>query len=417
LSNRNKKQATRNKQQETSNKKQETSNKKQETRNKKQETRNKKQETRNKKQETNNKQQATSNKQPATSNQQQATTTMDKKIRYIKNEPTLNGFEDDLIINSEDAILFDTIGDYMKGKSDLDDVMNDPEYQNTFSAVQDMVSYYNNNSARRENEKFIRNIFTVEHDDDLTNEINNIKLEINENKLNEITAEWVREWHEKKQSRGTVDSKTEERRNFITEAIESKVTETEPEQQTPEPEIITIEVPGKSKNRSLIIRYSSLAAAALIGVFFIIKTILPSSGTTGLFESNYKPFDAMSVVTRSINNTQSDYSNSIEKYKSGDYQTAALGFTGLLEKDPSSVSAQFFLGITQLALKNYDQASNLLSEVVNNSGEFGKEARWYLGLTYIEKGDKQKAAECFEYLARSQGFYSERSEKILRRLK
>lgn len=348
---------------------------------------------------------------------------MDKKIRYIKNDPSRNGFDDDLIINSEDSILFDTIGDYMKGKSDLEDVINDPDYKSTVTAVQDMVSYYNKNAVKKENEKFIRNIFTVEHDESLTNEIKNIKLEINEKKLNEITAEWVREWHEKKQNAVFADSKADERRNFITEAIESK--EPEPVQMTIDPVVATvepetpvIEIPGKSKTRSLIIRYSSLAAAALLGVFFLVRTLLPSSGTTGLFESNYKPFDAKSLVTRDIASNQNDnYSNSIEKYKSGDYQTAAIGFTGALEKDPSSVSAQFFLGITQLALKNYDQAENLLSEVVNNSGEFGKEARWYLGLTYIEKGNKQKATECFEFLARSNGYYSERSEKILSRLK
>ena len=54
-----------------------------------------------------------------------------------------------------------------------------------------MVSHYNKNTAKKENEKFIKNTFSVEHDVTLTNEINNIRLEINENKLNEITAEWV----------------------------------------------------------------------------------------------------------------------------------------------------------------------------------------------------------------------------------
>lgn len=332
---------------------------------------------------------------------------MNKKIRYIKRELTGNGFEDDnLLLNNEDSALFENIGDYMKGKSDLDDVHNDPDYVNTMAAVQDLVSYYNKNTAKKENESFIRNIFS-EEEPSLTNEINNIKLEINENKLNDITAEWVREWHEKKQKIGTADLKTEEIRSFIAGAIDSKDT-TAPE---------TIELTGKSKNRSLIIRYSSLAAAALIGVFFLIRTLIPSSGTAGLFESNYKPFDAMSTITRGTNSRSDNYSTAISNYKSGDYQTAAIGFAGALEQDPSSTSTQFYLGLSQLALKNYDQAINLLSEVVNNSGEFGKEARWYLGLTYIEKGNTQKATECFEYLAKSNGFYSERSEKILRRLK
>ena len=350
---------------------------------------------------------------------------MDKKIRYIKSDRTRNGFDDDLIINSEDAMLFETIGDYMKGKSDLDDVKSDPEYIHAKAMVKDMVSFYSRSTASKEKETFIRyNFDTQEKDSTLTNEIANIRLEINENKLNEITADWVREWHEKKQKIGTPDKKSEEIKTFITDAINTPVGD--PEQNSSKTvqgiidEKIVIEsiadVPGKGKNRSLFIRYSSLAAAALIGVFLLIRSLIPSSDTSQIFESNYRPYDAMSTVTRGVNNSDA-YSNSIEKYKAGDYQTAALGFAAAMKNDPSSISTQFYLGLTNLALKNYEQAENLLSEVVNNSGEFGKEARWYLGLTYLETGNKQKAAECFKFLAGSQGFYTERSEKILRRLK
>jgi TolA-binding protein len=288
-----------------------------------------------------------------------------------------------------------------------------------------MVSFYSRSTANKEKESFIRNNFDKqERESTLTNEIANIRLEINENKLNEITADWVREWHEKKQKIGVPDKKSEEIRSFITDAINTPVGDPE---QTPAnnsqsiiDENIVIKsistAPAKGRNRSLFIRYSSLAAAALLGVFILIRTLIPSSDTTQIFESNYMPFDAMSTITRGINNDDA-YSNSIEKYKTGDYQTAALGFAAALKNDPSSISTQFYLGLTNLALKNYEQAENLLSKVVNNSGEFGKEARWYLGLTYLETGNKLKATECFKFLAGTQGFYTERSEKILRRLK
>jgi TolA-binding protein len=322
-------------------------------------------------------------------------------------------------------MLFEKIGDYMKGKSDLDDVKSDPEYRHASAMVKDMVSFYTRSTASKANESFITNNFDKqEPDSTLTNEIANIRFEINENKLNEITADWVREWHEKKQKIGTPDKKSEEIRSFITDAINTPVGE--PEQMSAEAaqgiiaENIVIksitDLPATGKNRSLFIRYSSLAAAALIGVFILIRTLIPSSDTAQLFESNYRPFDAMSTITRGANNSDA-YSSSIEKYKAGDYQTAALGFAAVLNNDPSSISSKFYLGLTSLALKNYEQAENLLSEVVNNSGEFGKEARWYLGLTYLETGNKQKAASCFKFLAGSQGFYTERSEKILRRLK
>jgi TolA-binding protein len=78
------------------------------------------------------------------------------------------------------------------------------------------------------------------------------------------------------------------------------------------------------------------------------------------------------------------------------------------------MSSRFFLGITQMELGNYEQAENILEDVISHQGEYTKEARWYLGLAYIKTGNKQKAHECFEILAKSPGFYSGRAEKILR---
>ena len=49
----------------------------------------------------------------------------------------------------------------------------------------------------------------------------NIKHEIRNNNINEISAEWVKEWHEKKQRNGGRDPKTEEIKDFITSSINS----------------------------------------------------------------------------------------------------------------------------------------------------------------------------------------------------
>jgi TolA-binding protein len=343
---------------------------------------------------------------------------MSSRIRHINGKPgeiirnrTRNGFENDLMADSDDSALFETFGAYMKGRLDLEDVKNDPTLSGTQEAVKEIISDYNKNiSGNKENEKFIREIFSEERSDKfLTDEIKFIKQEIDNNKLNNITAEWVKEWHEKKQKIGAGDPKTEEIRDFITGAINSSKNE---------PVKTFNEVSKKDFNRSLFARYVSLSAAALIGAFILIRTLLPSSDPEKLFNSYYKPFDAISPVTRSMNNNESDnYSSAIGSYKTGHYQRAAIGFAGVIQKDPSGVSPKFFLGLSQLALENYDQAINLLAGVVNDSGEFGKEARWYLGLTYLKTANKQKAADCFEFLARSDGFYRERSEKILRRLK
>ena len=273
-----------------------------------------------------------------------------------------------------------------------------------------MTDYKKNVTGNKENEKFIKEIFSSEiKTDSLYNEVDVIKKEISDNKLNELTSEWVKEWQLKKQMTGFIDPEREEIRNFITDAINSA---------SNEPERFMYKEAKKVSVRMLFARYGSLAAAAMLGVFILIRTLLPSSDTNKLFNSYYKPFEAVSPVTRSINSNATDkYATAIESYRTGNYQKATIGFAELLEEDQFVVSSQFFLGLSQLAINNYDQAINLLAATANNSGEYGKEARWYLGLAYLKTANRLKAAECFEYLASADGFYRERSEKILRRLK
>ena len=336
---------------------------------------------------------------------------MNNRIININNKMTGSGFDNDFPLNGDDSALFERIGYYMKGDLDMDEVKNDPALSTTRINVNEMISDYKKNvSGNNENEQFIKQIFSdSESENKLHNEIKYIKQEIDEKNLNLLTSEWVKEWHAKKQKTGTVDQKSDEIRNFITDAINSHETE---------PVTITGEGNEKSLRKNLFVRYFSLSAAALIGAFILINTLLPSSNPEKLFNSYYRPFDAISPVTRSINNSTTDvYSTAISNYKSGNYKVAAAGFEEVIEKDPFAESARFFLALSQLAMENYNKSVNLLSGIANNTGEYGKEAKWYLGLSYIKTGNKQKAAECFEFLAKSDGFYKDRSEKILRRLK
>jgi TolA-binding protein len=336
---------------------------------------------------------------------------MDNRIKNINRKPAGNGFESDMVSDSTDNALFETISDYMKGWADLEEVKNDPALPGTKETVKNMISDYNKNlSENRDNVKFIRETFAVsENSKKLNDEIKFIKQEIDDKNLNKITVEWVKEWHERKQKIGVRDQKTEEISNFIKGAINSPVSV---------PEKIVADETIKVYRTSLFARYTTLAAAALIGGFILIRTLLPSNDPEKLFSSYYKPFEAVSPVTRSINNVESDlYSSAIGSFKAGDYQRAAAGFGAVLQKDSKSTSSEFFMGLSQLALENYFQAINLLSIASNDTGEYAKEAKWYLGLAYLKTDNKQKATECFEFLAGSEGFYRERSEKILRRLK
>lgn len=321
------------------------------------------------------------------------------------------GFDDDMSFQGEDAALFGEISEFMRAQLDLEDVVKDPGLDKTRSAVKEMISDYNKTlTENSENRKFISDAFSdTVPEENIKNEISEIKLDIENSDVKDLTTAWVNEWHRKKQMEGAADLKIKEINDFITGSLQSEETEPAAEIQT---------IIKKSIIRPVFIRYASLAAACMIGVFLLIRTLLPSSDPGKLFISYYKPFNAISPVTRSSNSTAGNtYTSAIASYKSGDYQQAATGFSKSVANDPSFGSPRFFLGLTAIALGNYDQAISQLSFESDGSGEYGKEAQWYMGLAYLKSGNKLKASECFERLSQSDGFYREGSEKILRRLK
>jgi TolA-binding protein len=319
------------------------------------------------------------------------------------------GFE--MLLSPGDSALFGKISDYLKGLSDIEDVKSDPAYSVTNEEVKVMISDYQKNTIlNKDNEKFIRDSLEEEiPEEKLKNEIGHINYEISHSNLNDISSEWVKEWHEKRQRNNNKDSKTEEIRNFITGSLK---------QEEIGAEIRSDERKKSGLSKSLITRYTSLAAAAIIGAVFLIRSLLPSDEPQKMFSKYYEPFNAVSSITRSTGASESEsFTNAKGSYKAGDYNAAATGFSEAMLNGSESYSAGFFLGITEIELGNYNKAINLLGGVVNLKGEYTKEATWYLGLAYIKSGNKIKALECFELLARSRGFYRNRSEKILRLLR
>jgi TolA-binding protein len=313
-------------------------------------------------------------------------------------------------VTDDDAVLFLSISEHMRAHLDIEEVKNDPGYSSTCNKVDEMISdYRNKGKINGSNENFIKENFSSDtNGKPVLDEIRIIKQEIEEKNLNLVTAEWVREWHEKKQRGGSKSVKTDEIRNFVTDALKADAGE------------IPVK-PAKAQRgvtRNLFIRYISLSAAALIGLFLLIRTLIPSAGSEKLFSGYYKPFEAVSPVTRGVNTDLSYmYSSAISSYRKGDYAAAVNVLDKLIEKDPASAQAKYYLGISQLALGNCETSISLLSQVASDAGEYNKEARWYLGLSYLKSGNREKAAECFETLARSDGYYHDRSARLLRRLK
>jgi TolA-binding protein len=227
----------------------------------------------------------------------------------------------------------------------------------------------------------------------LAKEIEDIEREIAATNLDAAVADMVEDWNESR--KGTPDdAKKVEIRNFVTTSFASK--------------------PEKPAGR-LFIRYSILAAAVITGAILIIRVLSPGNQEK-LFSEYHEPFKAVSEVTRGTDASGS-FAAGIESYRNSRYLEAYAAFSDVLQKDQSSVTAHFFLGITCIATGDYEKAAEQLKVAAGAGGEYSKEAEWYLGLALLGSGDINGAKEKFGALAQSPGYYSSRAAKILRRLK
>jgi len=316
-----------------------------------------------------------------------------------------NWFEKELVLNTElrsEYKHFKQINDVMRGKVDLDEVHNDINNKRIDILTHQMVSDFHENSNRFASAKefvsnsLLDNITGIEAEKNLDEMIH----ESSQHGINEITKSWVEDWNRKAhKSKGEVDN----RRDFITSSLN---------------EDVQVDKALKVRPKNIVtIRTVGFAAAALIALFLVIKTLSPSDSPENLYKEFYKPLNAYATTTRNSANTTDPFSTAVEKYKQGQYQLAGTMFSNLIYEDPNNIAFRFFSGITYIELGNYEQSILLLNEVISKNREYKKEAQWYLGLTYLKIGEIGKATSYLNELSQSEGYYQNQALNLLNRLK
>lgn len=323
-----------------------------------------------------------------------------------------NDHEDDILLPPEDILLLDRINDYFKGYFDTEDVKNDPAFTSTDNLARSFVSQFKKDrSGESEVRTYIRDSIAPDNKDAVINqEIRNIKQESDHKQVDNITAEWVRDWHERKRNEPGFISKEQEVRDFVTGSIQ-KTDEISEINETPD-------IRRGNKSIIRVIPWITVAAAAVFAAVLLVKVLTPSADPEKIFSKYYEPYYAASVVTRSTDpGTDETLRSALESYRNHNYQMAAVGFSKALLTVPFPDMPKFYLGVTFIELNDYERAIMILESLADRPGDFMKDAQWYLGLLYIKSGNRDKAHKYFESLVRDTGFYSERSEKILRVLK
>ena len=130
---------------------------------------------------------------------------------------------------------------------------------------------------------------------------------------------------------------------------------------------------------------AGIAIIVALGLWFFNQ----QSPNDKLFEEYFTPDPGLPTVMGSSENY--DFYEAMVDYKQGNYQVAIEKWEKLLLAKPNNDTLNYFLGVAHLAGGANEAAIPFLIKVSNSSSYFEKEARHYLGLAYLKKGEIDKA--------------------------
>ncbi len=169
------------------------------------------------------------------------------------------------------------------------------------------------------------------------------------------------------------------------------------------------------KNKSNNKKHMLLAAITfsfLISLFFINDKV----SNVSVFEKYFEPYPNTFPITRSINEV-TNFEKAMIEYEQKNYFESIKLLNIIITADPTDIHARLYAGISNLAINKPNEAISQFNDIVSNSGtDLKNEAKWFLTLAYIKKGELERAKNILNDLQSQQGKYYNKSNLLLKEL-
>lgn len=132
------------------------------------------------------------------------------------------------------------------------------------------------------------------------------------------------------------------------------------------------------------------ASVALIFMGWLgVQTIFNSSDEK-LFTAYYQTDPGL--ITAMSGTDSYEFDRGMVDFKEGKYQEALVLWEPLLNQNQEADTLRYFVAMANMELEHFELSQTLLEKLVNgNPSEFTEDAKWYLGLLYLRKGESEKA--------------------------
>ena len=151
----------------------------------------------------------------------------------------------------------------------------------------------------------------------------------------------------------------------------------------------------------------------IFGVILISNRTVKNSGS--LYAEYFEPYVSPVGSVRSQLNYDSLFYFALTLYNEREYESAVKIFKLIPEDHNLFHNVKLMEGCAYMELVRIDEAIEELSYIDDQSLCY-ESAQWYLGLCYLRIGDRDNAIKSFEYLVSRNSSYSEKAERILRKI-
>lgn len=171
---------------------------------------------------------------------------------------------------------------------------------------------------------------------------------------------------------------------------------------------------GKFKAKRIVL---STVAASLI-LLLGITGILSRQSQDNIYQKFYTKYEATGIVRSANITANKTLSEALQKFENKDYNAALNLFTEVIARDQDNMVGHFYAGVSlqetgkyQNAIKEYETV------IIDKDNLFTEQAEWYIGLCYLQTNENKKAYKQFKKIARNEGFYQQKAQSILNKIK
>lgn len=158
-------------------------------------------------------------------------------------------------------------------------------------------------------------------------------------------------------------------------------------------------------------------AAIFVGLILIgsITLYIRNNNNTADIATKYSPEYSPMASYRSASATFDEvYITATEYYNAGNYNEAIKWFNRIVDSD---MQVEFLKGSSHMHIRKYNEAIGSFSKVVeDNDNLFIEDARFYLGVCYIQTNQTDRAKELLEGIINSENRHKKDARKLLRKI-